>query len=144
MPAIRRTDEIASKWAEVTPARAPQYEKGVRDPKKNWEENTIKANDAYKTGIQAAVQQDRFVKGVSKAGQAKWTKGAVEKGVARFGPGVQVAEADYLKGFAPYRDAIEKTELPPRFARRDPRNIDRVRAMVLALIAEKRRQLGES
>ena len=142
MPAVKSVSEIASKWATVTPQRAPEYEKGVKSPKQNWEANTKLSNDAYKAGIQAAITQDRFSKGVTKAGQAKWVKGAVEKGVARFGPGVQVAEADYSKGFAPYRDAIEKTQLPPRFARRDPRNIERVRSMVTALIAEKQKQIG--
>lgn len=142
MPAIRSMKEVSSKWAEVTPQRAPQYEKGVKNPKQNWEANTKAANDSYKAGIQASIQKDAFSKGVSKAGQNKWVKGAVEKGVARFGPGVQVAEGDYERGFAPYRDAIEKTVLPPRFARRDPRNLDRVRSMVTALIAEKQKQVG--
>lgn len=142
MPPVRSISEIAKKWAEVTPQRAPQYEAGVKAPKQSWENNTKAANDSYKAGIQAAIAQDRFSKGVTKAGQAKWVKGAVEKGVARFGPGVQVAESDFNKGFAPYRDAIEKAVLPPRFARRDPRNIERVRGMVTALIAEKQKQIG--
>lgn len=142
MPPVRSIKEIASKWAEVTPQRAPQYERGVKNPKQNWEANTKAANDAYKAGITAAVQQDRFSKGVAKAGQQRWVDGAVTKGVARFGPGVQVAEKDFDKGFAPYRDAIEKTSLPPRFARRDPRNLERVRSMVASLIAEKQKQLG--
>ena len=51
-------------------------------------------------------------------------------------------QADYEKGFQPYRDAIEKTTLPARFARRDPRNLERVRAQVNAVIAEKQRQIG--
>lgn len=142
MPPVRSIAEISKKWAEVTPQRAGQYEQGVKNPKQNWEANTKASNDAYKAGIQAAVQQDRFSKGVTKAGQARWVKGAVEKGVARFGPGVQVAEGDFNRGFAPYREAIEKTVLPPRFARRDPRNLDRVRAMVTAVIAEKQKQIG--
>lgn len=140
--AIRSTSEIAAKWAEVTPQRAPQYERGVRNPKKNWEEETVKSNDAYKAGIASAIQKDSFLKGVQKAGTSKWQRGAIEKGTSRFGPGVQVAQDDYNKGFAPYREAIQNADLPPRFARRDPRNIDRVRAMVAALVEEKERQLG--
>jgi len=40
---------------------------------------------------------------------------------------------DYEKGFAPYRDEIEKTALPPRYPRRDPRNIQRVATIAAAL-----------
>ncbi len=142
MTAIKSTADIASKWATVTPQRAGEYEKGVRNPRKSWEEETKNANDAYKAGIQTALQADSFVKGVSKAGNSKWQRGAIEKGTSRFGPGVQVAQEDFEKGFSPYRDVIEKTTLPARYARRDPRNIDRVAAMVKALVEEKKKQMG--
>lgn len=142
MPAVKSTADIAEKWATVTPQRAGEYEKGVRNPRKSWAEGATNANAAYKEGIQKSLQADSFVKGVKKAGDQKWARGAIEKGTSRFGPGVQVARADYEKGFAPYRDIIEKTVLPPRFARRDPRNIERVSAMVKALVAEKTKQMG--
>lgn len=142
MPAVKSTADIAAKWATVTPQRAGEYEQGVRNPRKSWKDQTAASNAAYKAGIQAAVTADSFLKGVNKAGDEKWQRGAIEKGTSRFGPGVQVAQADYEKGFAPYRDIIEKTTLPPRFARRDPRNIDRVSAMVKALVAEKAKQMG--
>lgn len=142
MPPIRDLNSISKKWAEVTPQRAPQYEEGVRNPKRNWEANTVAANDSYKAGIQASIAKDSFMKGVKKSGQANWTKGAVEKGTARFGPGVTVAQDKYSKGFQPYRDAIEKAVLPPRFARRDPRNVQRVNAVIAVTIAEKQRQIG--
>jgi hypothetical protein len=44
---------------------------------------------------------------------------------------------DYEKGFAPFRDEIEKTALPPRFPKRDPRNIARVSALNVALAKKK-------
>lgn len=142
MVAIKTTSDIASKWATVTPQRAGEYEKGVRAPRKSWQEETVNANAAYKDGIQKSITADSFLKGVKKAGDSKWQRGAIEKGTSRFGPGVQVAQEDYEKGFAPYREIIEKTVLPARYARRDPRNIDRVSAMVKALVAEKTKQMG--
>ncbi len=142
MPAIKSTAEIARKWAEVTPGRSGEYDKGVRNPKKDWAKKTADANAAYKEGIQESIAKDRFKKGVEKAGTTTWQKGAVEKGTSRFGPGVAVAEDKYEKGFAPYRDTIEKTALPPRFKRRDPRNIERVVAMVNALSKTKADQLS--
>ena len=39
MPPVRSISEIAKKWAEVTPQRAPQYEAGVKAPKQSWENN---------------------------------------------------------------------------------------------------------
>jgi hypothetical protein len=139
MPLVKPISHIAAKWATVTPQRAPQYEEGVKSPLKDWATNTKNANDAYKAGIADAVAKDRFAKGVAKAGTAKWQTKAVAVGPTRFSQGVQVAQPDFEKGFAPYRDVIEKTTLPPRFAKADPRNIDRVRVMAAALAAEKRK-----
>ncbi|GAH64795.1 unnamed protein product, partial [marine sediment metagenome] len=66
----------------------------------------------------------------------------LEKGTARWGPGVSLAQDLYGRNFAPYRDAIERVTLPPRYAKRDPRNLARVKAVVDALIAAKESRLG--
>lgn len=139
MPIVKGIAKIAEKWARVTPQRAADYEAGVRDPIRDWATNTTAANAAYKAGVSEAVAKDRFVKGVAKAGTEKWKRKAVEVGPARFAQGVQVAQPDYEKGFSPFRDVIEKTTLPPRFAKGDPRNIDRVRVIAAALADAKRK-----
>lgn len=142
MAAIRDIQSIAAKWAEVTPQRAPQYEAGVRDPKADWASGATAANDAWKAGVGLAVTQDLFAKGVRRVGTAGWQEGAIGKGVARFGPGVALARQRYESRFAPYASAIAGLTLPPRFARRDPRNLLRVAAVVNAMIETKKRILG--
>ena len=138
MPVVKSVAKIAEKWARVTPQRAADYEDGVKNPTRDWAKNTSDANAAYKAGVSEAVAKDRFVKGVLKAGTEKWKTKASTVGPARFSQGVQVAQPDFEKGFAPFRDAIEKTTLPPRFAKGDPRNIDRVRVIAAALSAAKK------
>ena len=137
MPQVKNAADVARKWAMVTPQRSGEYEAGVRNPVRDWGQNASAANDAYKTGVTAAAQQDRFRTGVQKAGTGKWQRRAIELGAQRFGAGVTVAQPDYQAGFAPYRDVIERTQLPPRFAKRDPRNIERVRVMATALAQAK-------
>lgn len=140
MAAIRPIDQIATKWSTVTPQRTPDYQAGVEQPRADWARQAAGANDAWKAGIQAAVQRDAFTKGVARAGTPTWQQGALTKGVARWGPGVQLAETKYATNFAPFRQAIESVQLPPRFARRDPRNIQRVTAIVDALRRAKEAQ----
>ena len=139
MPLVKNIAKIAEKWARVTPQRSADYEAGVKDPVRDWATNTVAANAAWKAGIAEASAKDRFSKGVQKVGTEKWKRKAVEVGPARFSQGVQVAQPDYEKGFAPFRDTIEKTVLPPRFAKGDPRNIDRVRVIAAALADAKRK-----
>ena len=138
MAAIRAADLIARKWASVTPVRVSDYEAGVRSPRTDWARETIAAEQAWAAGVTAAVAAKSFPKGVARVGTPGWQKGAIEKGTQRWGPGVQIAESDYLKGFSPYRQAIAGVTLPPRFARRDPRNLLRVSAIVDAMNATKK------
>jgi len=133
MPAIRSAKDIAAKWATVTPMRGADYEAGVRTPLKNWEVQTVAAADAWEGGVSAAIAERRFEKGVKEAGFDKWQRKTIEVGVGRWPAGVRAAQSDYEEGFAPFRDVIERTTLPPRYPRGDDRNIDRVRVMARAL-----------
>ncbi len=139
MAQIRATDVIARKWALVTPQRVADYEDGIRNPTRDWATNAKGASDSWKAGVQSAITRDAFSKGVTTAGTAKWQKGAIEKGLLRWGPGVALAEDAYAAGFGPFREAIARTQLPPRFPRRDPRNLERVKAIVESLRQQKER-----
>ena len=137
MAEIRSAEEQASKWANVTPGRSAEYQKGVQAPKRDWGTATKAALEAYKAGLTASVAKGSWLKGVTRAGTGKWQANSVSKGVQRWGPGVQLAQDDYQRAIGPYNEAIRRTTLPPRFARRDPRNLERVRVIVEALVKTK-------
>lgn len=133
MPKIRPVSDIASKWERRASGATEEYAAGVKSPKKDWKTETLASEDAYKKGVSEAASQGRFGKGVGRAGTEKWQKGAVEKGTARYGPGISIGKANYATGFAPYAAVIAGVTLPPRGAKGDPRNIERVRAIATAL-----------
>ncbi len=137
MAAIRKIDEIAAKWGRVTPQRAPEYQAGVENPKKDWAKEATNAKETWKAAITAAAGRDAYGKGVLEAGTDTWKRGAVQKGPGRFAEGVQIAQPDYQKGFGKYHSVIEKTTLPPRFPKGDVRNLDRVKAISTAMRAAK-------
>lgn len=137
MPDIKPTADIAAKWARVTPQRAEDYRQGVMNPRRSWSQATAAASDRYKAGIQEAIQQDRFAKGVKAAGDERWQKRATEIGPARFSEGVATSASRYEEGFKPYAEVIAQTTLPPRFAKGDPRNLERVKVMSQALRKKK-------
>lgn len=142
MAFIRSIEAIARKFATVTPGRTEDYRQGVENPRRDWGVATAAAESAYEAGVTQAIAKKRFGKGVKMAGTETWQRGAIEKGTARWGPGVTISQDKYARNFAPYRDAIERATLPPRFARRDPRNLERVKTIVNALIAAKEQRLG--
>ncbi len=133
MPKIRSTAANAEKWKRRTENAGTEYEAGVKDPKNDWAEQTAKAEKNYEDGIKTSIQNKSFGKGVKKAGTQAWQEGATKKGVERFGRGVQMSGNKYEEGFKPYAEVIEKTTLPPRYPKGDPRNYERVKAMGAAL-----------
>ena len=137
MPKVKDAGEIAKKWARVTPQRSEDYIQGVQNPRTDWEAATKAAESNYESGVQGAIRDKRFGKGVAGAGTDKWQSKTVDKGGQRWGPGVQGAEGDYEEGFKPFREVIAGTTLPPRYPKGDPRNIERVRTMAAALRKKK-------
>jgi len=133
MAEIKAIGRIKEKWTRVTPLRTEDYKIGVQSPRRDWEKSAVAAKESHKAAMATAAATDAFAKGISKAGSVKWQARALQKGPGRFAEGVMVGGDDYEKGFAPFRDEIEKTVLPPRFPKRDPRNIQRVSTIATAL-----------
>lgn len=142
MVAIRPLKDIVDKWATVTPDRQPFYEKGVKNPLRDWATNAAAAEDAWESGVREAATHKRFEKGVKKAGTPKWQRKASTVGPARFAEGVRAAREDYEGGFAPFHDTIAKLTLPARRKRGDPANIERVKAIASALYKKRLELLG--
>lgn len=135
MVQIKTTADIARKWATVTPARAQQWEEGVRaTPDERWAGATIASTPSWEIGVSEAAAGGRFARGV-EANRGKWKRKALAVGPTRFGTGVRAAEADMAAGFAPYREVIAGLELTPRGPRGSPGNYDRVRQIGEALHA---------
>lgn len=136
---IKSTSAIAEKWARVTPLRSQDYLEGVRTTRKDWESETVAAAENYAIGVTQAIADERFQRGVSKAGTEKWRRKTIEKGGTRWSQGVRLGDVEYAQGFDPYRNELEAIDLPPRGPRGDPRNIDRVRIIAERLHALKLR-----
>lgn len=124
---------IAMKWARVTPEREPDYEAGVRSPKKDWEAGASGAEDSYEDGVKKAIARKAFGKGVRKCGTAGQQKKTIEKGLPRWGEGVRLAEDDMAAAMEPVVRVLEGITLPKRYPKGDPRNIERVKIITVAL-----------
>jgi hypothetical protein len=133
MPAVKSTASVAEKWARVTPQRSEDYKSGVSQPRTPWAAAAKAGEERYKAGVMEAANRGAFGKGVTAAGDQKWQSKALAKGPTRFAEGVALSAPDYQAAVAPYLDTIAATVLPPRFAKGDPRNVERVRVLSQAL-----------
>lgn len=133
MPAVRSMAKIKEKYGRVTPGKGTELEAGLRDPKKNWHDETLAAKEAWQGGVEGAISRDAFSKGVANVSQADYLDPALKLGVSRYRAGVTFGTDKYGKNFSPFREVIEGTSLPPRGPVGDPGNIERVRVMAAAL-----------
>ena len=133
MADIRSLAKIKEKYGRVTPGKGPELEAGLRDPKKNWHEHTLAASEAWRGGVEGAIARDGFAKGVGAVDQSDYLDPALKLGVKRYRDGVTYGVPKYGTKFAPFRDVIAATILPPRGPVGDPANVERVRIMAAAL-----------
>jgi hypothetical protein len=137
---IKPVADIGDKWQRVAATRQTDYEQGVNDPTVDWARAAAAAKDSFEAGVNAAIQRGAFVAGVGKAGNDKWKRKTAAVGTQRWAPGVRAATDDYVAGFTPFRDVIERTQLPARAPRGDPRNAARSEAVQRALAEARMRK----
>jgi len=139
MPAspVRPAAMIAEKWGRRAASAGQEYTEGVTSTPRSWEANAAAAEASYKQGVTEAANRGAFGAGVKRAGNDRWKRNSIEKGGQRFGPGVQVAQADYQSRVSPFLDVIGRTDLPPRGPAGSPGNLQRVQRIAEALRAAK-------
>src|SRR5574341_2412842 len=142
MAEIPALDRIVEKWQRRSAQAGPDYDQGVSNPRRDWQQSAAAANNTYRDAVTAAAQAGAYAAGVQRAGTAKWQTRAKVLGTARFGPGVAAAADDYSRGFAPIREGIAAARLSPRGPRRDPRNRTRLNEMLDSIIGASQQSKG--
>ena len=133
MAAIKPIEQATDKWVRRASVAGPDYENGIRNPRRSWAEASKGAEKNYQQGVTAAATRGAYGKGVSAAGEEKWKSNALKKGPGRFAEGVSIGREEWAKGFGPYHAAIGAVTLPERGPKGDPKNIQRVAAIDIAL-----------
>jgi hypothetical protein len=124
----------AKKFGVNASAGSANYATGVQN-NQDWASSTAAAAPTWAAGVQAAVSNGAFAKGIGKAGQAKWQSNAVTKGQPRFQQAVSTpaAQAAWQAGFAPFAQVLTGITLPPKGVRGSPSNYQAVQIIGDAL-----------
>ena len=121
------------KWKEHTGLAIPEYVRGIKSPRRDWECSSCRAQKNWHDGTIIATHKGSWEKGLKRRGTEGWKERTLQKGPRRFHDGTIIASPQFEAEYAPYRDAIARTKLAPRFPKRDPRNINRVSSICTAL-----------
>lgn len=134
---VKDAASAASKFVQRAQAAAPDYQKGVTGAGNTWAAHSAAAADSWGAGVQAAVANGRYSKGVTRVGGGKWEAAATGKGAQRYPQGVAGAGPAWQASTGPYLDTISSLNLPPRRPKGDPANFQRAQMVADALRKKK-------
>jgi len=141
---IKVKDPTASGQKYVTNAgnAVNAYKAGVQSPKQSQSAAAIAAAPNWQQAVQSPTALAAFKSGLSRAGDAAWQSGALNKGAARYPQGVQLAQQKWVANVTPYLQAIAGLNLPAKGIRGSAQNYQRVQAVGQALHNLKAQQAG--
>lgn len=139
---VKSIEQAAPKWAENAGRSAEEYVTQAIAAAEDWARNTAKAANTYGQAIAAPGIKTRFLKGVQRAGAAKYSRKVDAVARDRFAPGIVAAESDYKTGVEPYLSTLAALTLTARKPRGDPANYRRVEEIGKALNAKRLALLG--
>lgn len=136
---MRTASQAVGRWAEGAGNASQRYIEGATQTTKDQAAAAIAAKPLYQQGIQEAIAQGRYEKGLQKSGKAGWQQGVAEKGAANYGVGVTSpsAQSRYAQESGRYDGARNAASSSPRGPKGSPQNLQRVTAVVSALRAVK-------
>jgi len=124
--------EIADRFVKFAPGRSDRYEEGVRNPKKDWAEETAAAEKNYEEGVKKSITRKAFGTGVKKCGTARQQEHTI-RNIPRWSEGISGAGDDMAAAMGPVVAVLQATKLPERYPTGDDRNYERSKTVGKAL-----------
>ncbi len=127
---------IAKKCVKRAMAAETEYEQGVRNPDKDWANETADAEPRYNDETTKAMKRGAFGKGVKDAGTQKQQDATIVKGVEqrRWHDGISIAEDAIATAQGPIAAKMRATTLPPRGPKGSPAQVKRFEKVRDAMI----------
>lgn len=139
---VRPIDQSQKKFADRAAGAKNDYATGVASAGPKWLAGTQASENAWKDGVQDAIDRGRFGAGVRRAGPTKYQDRASKLGPDRFATGVREGAAAWGEGFRPYAEDLRGFDAGPKGmrgsdqnAQRSLRTQQRMRAKRLELLA---------
>lgn len=136
---IKVKDGTASmnKYKQNTANAVPAYKAGIQSPKQSQSGAAVASADVWQAAVTSGNAKAAYKSGLTKAGDAAWSAGALQKGADRYPVGTAFAAPKWQTNVQPYLQIISGFNLPPKGIRGAAQNWQRSQALGLALHAAK-------
>lgn len=138
MPRNISVQEAARRLAGAGFAFSDRYQQGTQGKGAEWQRGAAAGEGNFQAGIQKAIAEKAYGKGVQRSGGAAYDEGVRTKGVSNWPTGMQLAEDKYsarVAGFSGLWDQALKT---PRGPKGSPANMSRMQENVARFQAAKK------
>lgn len=139
---VKPIEASTTKWSENAGRASAEFASRAEAAADDWARMTGAAADTFHQAITAPGIKERFRRGVSRAGAAKFARKIRDVAADRFAPGVAAAVSDYTEGASPYFATLAALTLSSRKPKGDPANYKRVEEVGKALNAKRLALLG--
>jgi predicted transcriptional regulator len=102
---MKNPQAVAQKWAQNTGRSIDAVRQGVQAVTVNPAEKAIARQDAYIAGVQRAVADGKYRRGLGKVTLQSWQDAMINKGLTRIAAGASAAQpkmATFMEKFLPY------------------------------------------
>ena len=110
--------QVADKWASNLGRATETIRAGVNSVSVNPAEKAIAAQDRYVAGVERAVADGRYARGLQRVSLQDWKNAILEKGLPRIASGANQAKPkmqSFLQEFLPYvEEGVRALENMPR------------------------------
>jgi hypothetical protein len=115
---VKNPSDVAKKWAQRLGAAGDQIRQGVLAVTTNPAERAIARTDAYVAGVQRAVANGTYQRGLRRVTLQSWQDNTITKGLPRIASGATQAipkVQSFMEKFLPYVDGLKaKLSTMPR------------------------------
>ena len=109
--ARKTPDQITSKYQQGVSGAGTAYQDGVTNPSRSWSQATQASAKRWQNGIQQAIANGAFPKGVQAAGDQKWQQAAVQRGVSNYTAAAPYAGQAYAQQAAKIMAAAAPSQI---------------------------------
>lgn len=119
----------AQKYVTNTAAAVNAYKAGVQSPKQSQSAAAIAAIPTWQQAVSSPQAAAAMKSGLTKASDAAWVAGALNKGAARYPEGTRIAAPKWQQNVQPYLQTIASFNLPPKGIKGAAQNWQRSQAL---------------
>jgi len=141
MVKVKPLKEVSERYKEAARFIPARYKRAIAE-KPDWKTPALEGQKLYEEKMSDPEVLKRRAGAIEGVSNDEWVDRALTKGAPVIGKAIELSVEKHAKKWAPFREALEAVELPPKTADAMANIDNRLKAVVSALIEKKKEITG--